>query len=171
MIIDKTISYFIHLWKTLPEAILYLIVGYLVIKILNWIFQKFLSLARVHKEFRDIIQSFSVLMMWVLLISYIAQTLGFSRLAVAISSSLALIGLGVATGANALIADIISGIYLARDRDFKIGRYIKFGEIEGEIEKIDMRKIRVKMKNQKLAIIANSNLDKGAWVVYDKENS
>lgn len=156
-------------WQSLPEAVFAFLLGYLLIKLSIWFLHKILKIARVHKEFSDIIESFSGLLLWVILIASVAQILGFSKIAIAISSSIALVGFGVATGSNTLIADIISGIYLARDRDFRVGSEIKFGDIEGTIEKIDMRKIRVLTKKGDTAVIANSAFDRGVWIIYKQE--
>ena len=73
----------------------------------------------------------------------------------------------MANGANFLVSDILSGWYLARDPDFMIGEKIKFGDIEGRVEHIDLRKVRVRDKTGHLHIIPNSILDKAQFCVLD----
>lgn len=169
MNLDATIKGLSHIWEALPEAFFSFVVGYIAIRAIMFLLRRILRISRIHKEFTGIIESFANLLLWVLLIGFVVQTLGFQKAAIAISGSIALVGFGVATGANALIADIISGLYLARDHDFKIGSRVKFGDIEGTIEKIDIRKVRILTKNGEKAIIANSNFDKSFWIVYQEK--
>jgi small-conductance mechanosensitive channel len=103
--------------------------------------------------------------MWVILFAEIARQLGMGSLAVTISGSLAVLALALASGASGLAGDIIAGVFLARDSDFEIGFRIRIGGIEGIIQKIDIRKIRVVDDKGDIHIFPNTKLDKEGWVI------
>jgi hypothetical protein len=63
------------------------------------------------------------------------------------------------------LADIIAGVFLASDPDFGTGFTIKSGEITGVIERIDLRKTRVRGQDGKLHIIPNKDIESKIWIV------
>jgi small-conductance mechanosensitive channel len=106
---------------------------------------------------------------WVLLFAELARSLGFTSIAITISGSLLVLGLALANGATTLTSDIISGVFLAKDEDFEVGYRVKTGDVEGIIQKIDIRKVRIITDDDKLHIVPNVNLDKNGWVVLERE--
>ncbi|MDD3086706.1 MAG: mechanosensitive ion channel [Patescibacteria group bacterium] len=127
----------------LPTLILIVLLGYLIIQIIYWILNRALKLSKIPRALIGVIASLSLIIMWVILFAEIARQLGMGSLAVTISGSLAVLALALASGASGLAGDIIAGVFLARDSDFEIGFRIRIGGIEGIIQKIDIRKIRV----------------------------
>lgn len=154
----------------LPRALEVLVIGYIIIKIATFIFVKALKIARVPKSLINILESLTTVVLWVFTVAAVFHSLGLSQLAFAISGSLAIIGLGLANGANLLVGDIIAGLFLAKDNSFNIGEKIKIGDIEGVIEKVDIRKVRVRTEKDELAVIPNSTFDKTNWIVLNKNN-
>jgi len=107
--------------------------------------------------------------MWVILFAEIARELGMGSLSVTISGSLAVLALALATGAAGLASDVISGVFLARDPDFEIGYKIKIGDVEGIVQGVDIRKIRVVDESGNIHIFPNNKLDKDGWEVISRE--
>lgn len=153
----------------IPQAILALGVGVLVVYLLQWIFEKILRVARTPKTLFDILTSISHVILWLILIALIFQSLGLSQVALAISGSVAIIGVAIGAGANALVQDIIAGLFLARDRDFDLGYHIKTGDTEGIIKKIDIRKVRIEDDKGRIHVLPTSSFDKNYWVVLARE--
>ncbi|MEZ5826766.1 MAG: mechanosensitive ion channel, partial [Geminicoccaceae bacterium] len=54
------------------------------------------------------------------------------------------IGLAVGFGAQALVRDIVSGIFFLIDDAFRVGEYIEMGELRGTVESISLRSLRVR---------------------------
>jgi len=75
----------------------------------------------------------------------------------------------LATGASGMASDIISGVFLARDHDFDLGYKIKVGGIEGIVQQIDIRKIRIVDDLGNTHIFPNTKLDKDGWQVISRE--
>jgi small-conductance mechanosensitive channel len=79
------------------------------------------------------------------------------------------LGFALANGASSLTADIISGLFLSRDRDFECGYRIKVGDIEGTIERVDTRKIRIKSDDGRTHVFPSSKVDTMGWTVVEKK--
>lgn len=54
------------------------------------------------------------------------------------------IGLAVGFGAQALVRDIVSGVFFLIDDAFRVGEYIEMGELRGTVESISLRSLRVR---------------------------
>ncbi|HEY1074219.1 MAG TPA: mechanosensitive ion channel domain-containing protein [Patescibacteria group bacterium] len=149
----------------LPGALITLFVSYCFLKLIQAIVAASLRRTKITKPMQGILLSVLSVVLWVGLFSLVFQSLGLNQIAIAISSSLAVIAIGVATGANKVVADISAGVYLARSNDFKIGRQVKIGDLEGQIYSLDSRKVRILKKDDTLAIVPNSKFDELVWEV------
>ncbi|MBV9218590.1 MAG: mechanosensitive ion channel [Methylobacteriaceae bacterium] len=73
-----------------------------------------------------------------------------SHLNVNISPLLAgagVIGLALSFGSQALVRDIVSGIFFMADDAFRIGEYIDTGRLKGTVEKITLRSVQLRHQN------------------------
>ena len=102
---------------------------------------------------------------WVLIIAGVLQTLGLNQIALAVGGSISLIALGVASAASGNLGDIIAGIFLASDPDFGNGFTIHAKEITGVIERIDLRKTRIRTADGKLHVVPNKLIEGDVWIV------
>jgi len=161
-------SFWLPVYNFLPKVptlILIVLLGYLIIQTTYRILNRALKLSKIPRALIGVIASLSLIIMWVILFAEIARQLGMASLAVTISGSLAVLALALASGASGLAGDIIAGVFLARDSDFEIGFRIRVGSIEGIIQKIDIRKIRVVDDKGDIHILPNTKLDKEGWVI------
>jgi len=70
--------------------------------------------------------------------------IGLSSIGVNIAPLLAgagVVGLAVGFGARKLVSDILSGFFFLMDDAFRIGEYLKSGNISGMVEKISLRNV------------------------------
>lgn len=73
-----------------------------------------------------------------------------SRLGVEIGPFLAgfgVIGLAISFGSQALVRDIVSGIFFMADDAFRVGEYIDTGRLRGTVEKITLRSVQLRHQN------------------------
>ncbi len=152
----------------LPQAITALLIGVLALYVFQWFIHRILVLARTPKTLVDILTSISKVVLWVIVIAAVFNALGLTQIAFALSGSVAIIGVAIGAGANSLVQDVISGLFLARDRDFNVGYRIKAGEIEGTVRNIDIRKIRIEDGKGCTHVVPNSNFDKMSWTVLER---
>jgi len=84
------------------------------------------------------------------------------------------VGIAIGFGAQALVRDIISGIFFLIDDAFRVGEYVEFGDIRGQVEKISIRSMRLRHHRGaihtipfgELRSITNYNRD---WAIYKQE--
>jgi moderate conductance mechanosensitive channel len=84
------------------------------------------------------------------------------------------IGLAIGFGAQALVRDVVSGVFFLIDDAFRIGEYIEIEELRGEVEKISIRSMQLRHHRGpvqtvpfgEIKSITNYNRD---WVIYKQE--
>lgn len=57
------------------------------------------------------------------------------------------IGLAISFGSQALIRDIVSGVFFMAEDAFRVGEYIDTGKLKGTVEKIGMRSVQLRHQN------------------------
>ncbi|MBW3538286.1 mechanosensitive ion channel family protein [Candidatus Parcubacteria bacterium] len=167
---DPIVKGFYDVLPKVPQVVVALLFGFVLIRILSWIAQAFLGLVRLPKGLRGIIVSLMDGLLWVFLIIAILQSIGLGQVALAFSGSVVALGLALGAGASSLAADILAGIFLAKDRDFSVGDELMAGDkpTEGVVESMDMRRTRIRDKDGRLHIIPNSVIERKEWVVLAK---
>ncbi len=165
---DRIIELMGKAWDKLPQLLLTLIVGYIVLKIVVAVVGGLIKVSHAKQALKDILLSVINLALWLLLIAALLQQAGLTQLAFAVSGFVAVAGLAVTAGAGSLVQDLISGVFLSQDPDFNVGDELKLGDIDGIIEKMDARKIRLRDKKGQLHVLPNSTFDKAPWVVLTK---
>lgn len=158
-----------HYGPKLPELVVSLIIGFIAIKIISMIATNALKLARMPKSLTTLLSGIIGVLLWILLFTEIARQAGMTSLAITISGSAVVVGLVLANAFAPVIADIASGLYLAKDPDFEVGYRVKIGEVEGIIRKVDIRKVRIRDDKGKLHVYPNSVVDKATWAVIDRD--
>ncbi len=79
-----------------------------------------------------------------------------------------LVGLSISFGAQTLIKDIISGIFIIFENQFNVGDYLKIGNLEGVVKKITLRQTILKDKDDNIIYIPNSQIT--SFVKFKKTN-
>lgn len=69
-----------------------------------------------------------------------------------------IVGLAVSFGAQTLIKDVLAGIFLIIDNQINIGDKVKIGETIGTIEKLGLRTMVIKDKDDNVIYIPNSEI-------------
>jgi small-conductance mechanosensitive channel len=86
----------------------------------------------------------------------LATLVALSQLGVNIGPLLAgagVIGLAISFGSQALVRDIVSGIFFMADDAFRVGEYIDTGRLKGTVEKISLRSMRLRHQNGQIHTI------------------
>ncbi len=102
---------------------------------------------------------------WILIVAGVLQSLGLNQIALAVGGSISLVALGIAGAASGNLGDIIAGVFLASDPDFGTGFTISSKEITGTIERIDLRKTRIRTADGKLHVVPNKMIESEVWIV------
>jgi len=168
---DRVFELLFRAWDKLPELLLTFIVGFIVIKLLKALLHGVIGFSRANQAMKGILISVVDIALWIFLLAALLQQVGLTQVALALSGSVAIAGIAIATGSSAFVQDLVAGIFLAQDPDFNTGDYVKIGEIEGTVERMDARKIRLRDKKGQLHVYPNSHFDKNAWTVLTRRGS
>ncbi len=76
-------------------------------------------------------------------------------------------GLALSFGSQALVRDIVSGIFYMADDAFRVGEYIETGRLKGTVEKIMVRSVRLRHQNGQIHTIPYGQL--GAVTNYSRD--
>jgi small-conductance mechanosensitive channel len=157
----------------LPGALFDLLVGIIIIRTIGRIVRLVMKITNVQPGIRGVVSSLLETIMWMLLTVAILNELGFNGIIYFFTGSIAAIGIAMAAGGSTLVADIVAGIFLARDNDFNVGDQVIVGETPtlGTIESMDARRTRLRDDNGVLHVIPNSVVERKEWVVIRKRHS
>lgn len=108
------------------------------------------------KTIIDFLKNAVAVIIYILAILAILSTWGIDVTPYLLSSSI--VGFAFAFGAQGLIRDIISGIYLLLEPEFKIGRKIKVGNFTGRLKKVSLKNIYIEGEEGDLYIIPNGEV-------------
>lgn len=154
----------------IPIALFDLLLGILIIRIIERLVRLAMRFTNVQAGLRDVISSILAIILWLLLAITLLNELGFTGIIYFFTGSVAAIGIAMAAGGSTLVADIIAGIFLARDTDFNVGDEVIVGETPtlGVIESMDARRTRIRDENGILHVIPNSIVERKEWVLIRK---
>lgn len=68
------------------------------------------------------------------------------------------LGLAISFGSQALVKDIVSGIFYLADDAFRVGEYIRCGQAEGTVEGFTLRSLRLRHPSGQLQVIPFGDL-------------
>ena len=86
----------------------------------------------------------------------VAALLALSQLGIEITPLLAgagVFGLAISFGSQALVRDIVFGIFFMADDAFRVGEYIDTGRLKGTVERISLRSVRLRHQNGQIHTI------------------
>lgn len=151
----------------LPEVVLTTVFGIIAVEIAIFILSRGLRVTRIPAALRRILESLGRTFLWIILFLVIIQTLGLNNVIVAVTGSSVIVALFLSTGVAPIITDILSGLFLAGDRDFAIGATVRAGDkdTEGVVADMDIRKVRIRAKTGKIHVVPNSLVEKNEWVI------
>jgi moderate conductance mechanosensitive channel len=108
------------------------------------------------QQLADVFYKWGSRAIWAVAILMAAQDMGINTLPIVILAGLALVGFGIA--AAPLIRDAISGFYIVTEDQFAVGDTIQFGDIQGRVEQINMRRTVIRDSRGALVSVGNAEL-------------
>lgn len=156
-----------HAVDRLPEFLTTLLVGLFLIELVILIFGRVLRLVRMPVALKKLLYALVRSFLWVILFLALIQTLGLNNVLVAFTGSGVIVALFLSTGVAPIVTDILAGLSLASDKDFREGITVKAGDkqTEGVVQRVELRKTRIQGTDRKLHVIPNSLIDKNEWTV------
>jgi len=154
-IIDNIMVYI----PKIPMVVFTLALGILLIRFIKKATIRIMNRMRLDTTIISFTTAFITFTLWVFLISLLFSILGFPQISVAFSGSIALILVGIASNANSLIQDLLAGIFLIADTDFKVGAEVKINNVQGTVVGLDIKKTKIKDENGHIFVVSNKVFD------------
>lgn len=167
--IQEVSSHAMQYLPKIPTVILVIAVGVLLIRTLDTLIRRMLGVARIEPTLISFVTAFVKFVCWVFLIATVFSILGFTQISLAFSGSIALVIMGVATNANSLVQDLLSGLFLLAEPDFKEGSIIRLNAVLGTIVGMDIKKTKVMDSDGNVYIVPNRMFDANIFVIQCSE--
>ena len=156
----------------LIAAIITLLIAYLILKILVSIVRHDLHRRRVPGELVGITTTALTAFFWYFVLMAILSVLGnFNQMVLGMGIIFAFFVLAVGLALSGVLKELVSGAFLAADKDYRAGIRVRVGGIEGVVESIDIRKTRIRDDQGLLHIIPNSSIEPSEWVILGESGS
>jgi small-conductance mechanosensitive channel len=149
----------------LLSGLLFLVLATIAIKIILRIVRT--ALRRIYPVEEQLIVDLSVtvvaIFLWFGAALGLLTVVGMSHVATSLGTAGGFIGLGIAFALKEMIADTVAGVYLLRDPDFNEGDRVETASVTGTVERIDLRKTRIRADDGDLVVLANRDVEK-KWI-------
>jgi len=155
------------------RAILFLILGIIFVRLFSRLLEKFIGALKLSFGLREILLIIIKGILWVLLGVALLQIMGLSNVAITIGALAAAFSFGISQGLTPTVRDLMSGLQLSSDRDFRVGDKVIVGDkdlrAEGYIIEMDTKKTRILDKEGRLHVFANSVIDSNEWILLEHD--
>lgn len=167
--IDNAIDW---IWKLLPNlilAIIILIVGLWVVKLLNKMVRKFFEKKDYDLTLETFLQSFISIALKIILFVLVVTQLGVKT-----SSLVAMIGaagLAIGLALQGSLANFAGGVLILLFKPFKVGDFITAQGVDGTVKEITIFNTKLNTFGNQLAIIPNGQLSNGNVINFNAETT
>lgn len=144
-------------------GILFLIAAYIGIKIVMKGVKTSLRARYSDTLISGLMSTIIGLFLWAITALVLLNILGLGEIAASLGTTTGFIALGVAYALSSMIADSVAGYYLVRDPDFQVGDKVETDEMKGEVMEVGLRKSRLELENDDIAVLSNSEIEK-KWI-------
>lgn len=163
----------VNLFPRLVRASIVLILGIIAVKVSMILIDRFMSYIKISVGLKEILEVLIKIGLWTLLVVAVLQALGLSNVALALAGLLAAFSFGISQGLTQSVSDLVSGLQLANDHDFRIGDQVEVGDkdlrVKGYILEMDTKKSRIIDKDGNLHVIPNSVVDRNSWTLIERD--
>ncbi len=149
----------------LPSVILVIGGGVFFIRFLKKAVTRVLLSVRIEQTIVHFVAASLSFACWVFLVSLIFSVLGFPQISLAFSGSIALVIVGIATNANSVIQDLLAGLFLLADPDFKVGCRVRVQSVVGEVVGVDIKKTKIRDDEGNLHVVSNKVFDSASFII------
>jgi small-conductance mechanosensitive channel len=157
------------------RAILFLVVGIIFIRLASIVLERAIRYLKFSFGLKEILLILVKGFLWVLLGIGTLQILGLSNVALTVGALFAAFSFGISQGLTPTVRDLMSGLQLANDHDFRVGDKVQVGLVnersEGYILEMDTKKTRIIDKHGNLHVVPNSMVDENEWILLERDEA
>ncbi len=153
-----------NILTTFTMIIIWVIIGYLLKKILTFYFSRRLNKgfkSKDDKHAKTITKMVSNIATFLLVVVLAVVIMGELGVDIAtIIASAGIVGLAVGFGAQELIKDLISGFFIIAERIFSVGETVIYGDFRGTVVNIGLRTTTIENIFNETLVVNNSDIRK-----------
>lgn len=122
----------------------------------RWLVQTYLPRTELEPSARNSVSTVSRYLGWVAVTLWALSALGIGmgQLALVVSA----LSVGIGFGLQAITQNFISGLILLAERPVKIGDWVRIGDQEGDVRRINVRATEIQVGDRSTLIVPNSEL-------------
>jgi small conductance mechanosensitive channel len=165
--IDKAITWIWEVFPNILMAIIILVVGLWVVRIINRLVRKFFEKKDYDLALETFLQSFISAALKVLLFVLVVTQLGVKS-----SSLVAMIGaagLAIGLALQGSLSNFAGGVLILLFKPFKVGDFISAQGVDGTVKEISIFTTKLNTFGNQLAIIPNGELSNNTIINYNAE--
>ena len=155
-ITDKVQSYFSEHYPQWILAIVILIVGFFMIKLINKYLAHFFDKVDFDRTLEVFVQRIAAVFLWLILFIIILSNLGFN--VTGFVAGLGIIGFIVGFATKDVLSNVAAGIFILINKPFKVGESVEVIGIKGTIKEISMSACIIITDNKEYVTIPNSKI-------------
>jgi len=155
-IVNTAINWFDSNLNQMIKAIVNVIIVIYVSKLVRYIVVKLLSFNNRGKTAANLIDNFLRYIAGFTMIIIVLITFGVDT--ASLFASIGILGLLIGLGAQSLISDVISGLFIVFEGDYRIGDVVVLDGYRGTVEAIGIRTTKIKDVSGNVKIINNSEI-------------
>lgn len=148
-------------------AIIILIAGAVVIKIVNKVLNKALAKMGVDEALHTFIKNVVKVIIWIVVIITALGKLGIPT--ATFVTVIGACGAAIALALKDSLGNIAGGILIFINKPFKKGDYIDLNGVTGNVDKIDLLVTTLKTPDNKVITVPNGNISTGVLINYSRE--
>lgn len=153
-----------NILTTVTMIIIWVVLGYLLKKILTFYFSRRLNKgfkAKDDKHAKTITKMVSNIATFLLVVVLAVVVMGELGVDIAtIIASAGIVGLAIGFGAQELIKDLISGFFIIAERIFSVGETVVYGDFRGTVVNIGLRTTTIENIFNESLVVNNSDIRK-----------
>lgn len=151
----------------LPATLLTLAVGAAIVKLLKLIVGRAMSVTRIDPTLGTLLQSVVGFAGWVFVLAAATASLGMQQVSLALGGSIALVAMALTSSINSVTQDLLAGVFLIADQDFKVGYTVQTGSLQGIVESVTIRKTKIRDAEGVLHTVPNRLIDNATYTLLD----
>ncbi|MBO7409483.1 MAG: mechanosensitive ion channel family protein [Candidatus Methanomethylophilaceae archaeon] len=145
-----------HYIPLVLECIVIGFVAFLLVKLVQFVIEKLFSHSKGGITAAKLFASFAKYIIWLIALIMMLGTLGVNTTALVASAGIAALIIGL--GAQSLIADVIAGLFIVFEGEYKVGDIIVIDGWRGTVLEIGIRTTRIVDAGGNVKIVNNSSI-------------
>ncbi|NLK07959.1 MAG: mechanosensitive ion channel family protein [Firmicutes bacterium] len=151
-----------------PGALFTLIIGALFVKVARMVVLRATSATHVDPTLASLLGSGVGFVGWIFVLAAVTAAMGMQQISLALGGSVALVAMALASGMNSVTQDLLAGVFLIADDDFRVGYKVKATGLEGIVESVTIRKTKIRDDDGILHTVPNRLIDNATYTLLDR---